>query len=107
MQAYIYITKSSYKFLLIVIQVASFTAENHAINSYNKFLVHAYKSGVHEGIAAGLGLGTAMFIIFASYGLAIWFGGKMILEKGYTGGDVLNVIVAVLTGSMCDPFSQP
>jgi ATP-binding cassette subfamily B (MDR/TAP) protein 1 len=41
-----------------------------------------------------------MLLIFCSYALAIWFGGKMILEKGYTGGDVVNVIIAVLTGSM-------
>ena len=47
-----------------------------------------------------LGLGAVMFITFASYALAVWFGAKMILEKGYTGGTVLYVIIAVLTGSM-------
>jgi len=41
-----------------------------------------------------------MLVVFFSYALAVWFGGRMILEKGYTGGDVINVIVAVLTGSM-------
>lgn len=41
-----------------------------------------------------------MLIIFGSYALAIWFGSRMILEKGYTGGQVMNVIIAVLTGSM-------
>lgn len=80
--------------------VASFTGEKQAVTKYNQFLVNAYKSGVFEGLAAGLGLGTVMFIIFASYALAVWFGAKMILEKGYTGGTVLNVIIAVLTGSM-------
>ncbi|CAI9785561.1 unnamed protein product [Fraxinus pennsylvanica] len=80
--------------------VASFTGEKHAVTNYDKSLVEAYKSGVHEGWASGLGLGSVMFIVFCSYALAIWFGAKMILEKGYTGGDVLNVIVAVLTGSM-------
>ncbi|XWS31896.1 hypothetical protein CRYUN_Cryun23aG0115100 [Craigia yunnanensis] len=80
--------------------VASFTGEKQAISNYNKFLVIAYKSGVYEGAAAGLGLGIVMLIIFCSYALAIWFGGRMILERGYTGGQVLNVIIAVLTGSM-------
>ncbi|XP_062084632.1 ABC transporter B family member 11-like [Humulus lupulus] len=80
--------------------VASFTGEKQAIINYNKFLVSAYKSGVYEGTAAGLGLGLVMFVIFGSYALAVWFGVKMIREKGYNGGDVLNVIVAVLTGSM-------
>ncbi|PON43231.1 ABC transporter [Parasponia andersonii] len=80
--------------------VASFTGEKQAITNYNKFLVNAYKSGVYEGAAAGLGFGLVMLVIFCSYALAVWFGAKMIREKGYSGGDVLNVIVAVLTGSM-------
>ncbi|KAI3832045.1 hypothetical protein MKW92_050144 [Papaver armeniacum] len=80
--------------------VASFTGEKQAVSNYNKSITKAYKSGVHEGLATGLGLGAVMFVIFASYGLAVWYGGKLIVEKGYTGGDVINVIVAVLTGSM-------
>ncbi|WCJ22615.1 ABC transporter B family member 11 [Euphorbia peplus] len=80
--------------------VASFTGERQAISNYKKHLATAYKSGCNEGLASGLGLGVLFFIMFGSYGLAIWFGGKMILEKGYTGGEVLNVIVAVLSGSM-------
>ena len=56
--------------------------------------------GIHEGLAAGFGLGTVMLVVFCSYSLAIWFGAKMILDRGYTGGEVLNVIIAVLTGSM-------
>ncbi|XP_050375437.1 ABC transporter B family member 4-like [Argentina anserina] len=80
--------------------VASFTGEKEAITKYNTSLTKAYKSGVYEGLASGLGIGAVMLIIFCSYGLAIWYGGKMILEKGYNGGDVMNVIFAVLTGSL-------
>ncbi|KAK0582916.1 hypothetical protein LWI29_031058 [Acer saccharum] len=80
--------------------VASFTGEKQAISNYNKFLGAAYKSGIHEGIASGSGLGLLMLIIFSSYALAIWYSGKLIVEKGYSGGEVFNVIVAVLTGSM-------
>ncbi|KAL2236604.1 UNVERIFIED_CONTAM: ABC transporter B family member 11 [Sesamum indicum] len=79
--------------------VASFTGEKKAVADYDKSLVKAYQSGVHEGWASGLGLGSVMFIVFCSYALAIWFGAKLILEKGYSGGEVINVIVAVLTGS--------
>ncbi|XP_031111349.1 ABC transporter B family member 4-like [Ipomoea triloba] len=80
--------------------VASFTGEKQAVATYNKSLEKAYESGVQEGLAAGLGLGSAMFVLFCSYGLAIWFGARMITQKGYTGGEVLNVIIAVLAGSM-------
>ncbi|GMH30820.1 hypothetical protein Nepgr_032663 [Nepenthes gracilis] len=80
--------------------VASFTGEKRAIADYDKALLSAYKSSVQEGLAAGMGLGFLMVIVFCSYGLAIWFGSKMILEKSYSGGTVINVIIAVLTGSM-------
>ncbi|KAJ4835577.1 hypothetical protein Tsubulata_007808 [Turnera subulata] len=80
--------------------VASFTGEKRAISMYNEFLVAAYKAGVREGIFAGFGTGMTVAVAFSSYGLAVWYGGKLVLERGYTGGAVLNVIIAVLTGSM-------
>ncbi|GFP93633.1 ABC transporter b family member 4 [Phtheirospermum japonicum] len=80
--------------------VTSFTGEKQAVAAYERSLMKAYKSGVHEGWTGGLGFGSVVFIIFGSYALGIWFGGKMILERGYTGGDVLNVISAVLIGSV-------
>ncbi|XP_029124115.1 ABC transporter B family member 11 isoform X2 [Elaeis guineensis] len=80
--------------------VASFTGEKHAVNKYKKSLNSAYSSGVQEGLAAGLGLGTVMLFIFCGYSLGIWYGAKLILNKGYTGADVVNVIFAVLTGSL-------
>ena len=87
-------------YIFFPIQVASFTGEKQAISNYNKFLGAAYKSGIHEGIASGSGQGLFSLVIFSSYALAIWYGGKLILEKGYTGGQVFNVIIAVMTGSM-------
>ncbi|KAB2625083.1 hypothetical protein D8674_016743 [Pyrus ussuriensis x Pyrus communis] len=80
--------------------VASFTGEKQAIANYNNSLIKAYNSGVQEGLASGFGIGAVMLVMMCSYALAIWFGGKMILERGYTGGEVINVIFAVLTGSM-------
>ncbi|ESQ39344.1 hypothetical protein EUTSA_v10001285mg [Eutrema salsugineum] len=80
--------------------VASFTGERQAISNYNKHLVTAYKAGVIEGGSTGLGLGTLFLVVFCSYALAVWYGGKLILDKGYTGGQVLNIIISVLTGSM-------
>ena len=81
-------------------QVVSFTGEKHAIANYNNSLIKAYKSGVHEGLASGFGIGAMRLIVMCSYGLATWFGGKMIVEKGYTGGEVMNVVFAVLNGSL-------
>ncbi|KAL3850148.1 hypothetical protein ACJIZ3_012030 [Penstemon smallii] len=79
--------------------VASFTGERQAIARYDNSLHRAYKAGVYEGLAAGLGFGVFMFVLFCSYALAVWFGAKMIIEKGYVGGDVLNIVMAILLGS--------
>ncbi|CAJ1940686.1 unnamed protein product [Sphenostylis stenocarpa] len=80
--------------------VASFTGEKQAIAQYNKYLTKAYRVGVQEGLAGGFGFGLVRLFVYCTYGLTIWFGGKMVLEKGYTGGQVISVFFAVLTGSM-------
>ncbi|KAL2510440.1 ABC transporter B family member 4 [Abeliophyllum distichum] len=80
--------------------VSSFTGEKQAVAKYDKSLEKAYKSGVHEGLATGLGIGSVMFMMFCSYALAVWYGARMVLNKSHSGGEVFTVIVAVLTGSM-------
>ncbi|KAL6626331.1 hypothetical protein ACP70R_030057 [Stipagrostis hirtigluma subsp. patula] len=87
--------------------VASFTGEKRAVEKYSKSLKSAYKSGVREGLAAGLGMGTVMVLLFCGYSLGIWYGAKLILEKGYTGAKVMNVIFAVLTGSLALGQASP
>ncbi|PNY04010.1 ABC transporter B family member 11-like protein [Trifolium pratense] len=80
--------------------VASFTGEKQAIAQYNQSLTKAYKIGVQEGLAIGLGFGSARLLVYCTYALTVWFGGKMVLEKGYTGGQVISVFFAILTGSL-------
>lgn len=87
--------------------VASFTGEKRAVDKYNMSLKNAYKSGVREGLATGLGMGTVMVLLFCGYSLGIWYGAKLILEKGYTGAKVMNVIFAVLTGSLALGQASP
>ncbi|KAK9733048.1 hypothetical protein RND81_04G040100 [Saponaria officinalis] len=87
--------------------VASFTGEKQAISDYNKSIADAYRSGVQEGLAAGAGMGAVMFFTFCNYALAIWFGSRMILQGHYTGGAIISVIVAVLTGSMSLAHASP
>lgn len=81
-------------------QVASFTGERQAVASYDHSLRRAYKAGVHEGLAVGLGFGVFMLVLCGSYALAIWFGGKMIIEKAYAAGDVVTIVMAILMGSL-------
>ncbi|XLS79065.1 hypothetical protein HN51_063290 [Arachis hypogaea] len=80
--------------------VASFTGEKQAVIKYNQSLIKAYKTGLQEALASGFGFGVLYFVIISTYGLAIWYGAKMVIEKGYNGGEVITVIFALLTGSM-------
>ncbi|XP_044963714.1 ABC transporter B family member 21-like [Hordeum vulgare subsp. vulgare] len=87
--------------------VASFTGEKKAVEKYNNSLKCAYSSGVREGLVAAIGMGTVMMLLFCGYSLGVWYGAKLILEKGYTGAQVMNVIFAVLTGSLALGQASP
>ncbi|XP_072995684.1 ABC transporter B family member 9-like [Typha latifolia] len=80
--------------------VVSFNGEKQAIELYNKYIKKAFKSAVQEGTASGFGMGTVYMVLFFSYGLAVWYGSKLIIEKGYNGGVVINTLFAVMTGAM-------
>ncbi|KAL0758761.1 hypothetical protein Bca101_074911 [Brassica carinata] len=95
--------------------VASFTGEKQATSSYKELINSAYKSSVKQGLSTGLGFGVIVTPVTSYmensvspptrhhttiYALAIWFGGEMILRKGYTGGAVINVMIIVVASSM-------
>ncbi|KAJ4764666.1 ABC transporter B family member 11 [Rhynchospora pubera] len=75
--------------------VASFSGEKQAVEKYKRSLKRPYNSGVREGLIAGIGRGTITFAMFVAYSLGIWYGSKLILRRGYTGGQVINVIFAL------------
>ncbi|XP_043700723.1 ABC transporter B family member 9-like [Telopea speciosissima] len=87
--------------------VASFTGESQAINKYNEALQSAYASVVQQGFISGLGIGSVHGLNFSCYGLAIWYGSKMIIEKGYNGGQVMNVIIALMNAGMSLSQASP
>lgn len=80
-------------------QVASFTGEEQAVAKYSQSLIKVYQTAVQEALASGVGFAILFSVFICSFGLAIWYGGKLIIEKGYTGGEVVTVIFAVLIGS--------
>ncbi|CAH9079456.1 unnamed protein product [Cuscuta europaea] len=78
--------------------VASFTGEKCATDKYDDKLQIAYKSTVQQGVASGLGLGVMSLVVNCTYALAIWYGSKLIIHNGYVGGDVINILLAIITG---------
>ncbi|KAF8670749.1 hypothetical protein HU200_050414 [Digitaria exilis] len=80
--------------------VVSFNGEKQAITMYNKLIRKAYGAAVSVGVVNGLGLGSMELSLFGSYGLAIWYGSRLIIEHGYNGGLVISIVMAVTIGAM-------
>ncbi|XP_003593853.3 ABC transporter B family member 9 [Medicago truncatula] len=87
--------------------VASFTGEKKAIEKYNSKIKIAYTTMVKQGIVSGFGIGMLTFIAFCTYGLAMWYGSKLVIEKGYNGGTVMTVIIALMTGGIALGQTSP
>jgi len=67
---------------------------------YSKNLRQAKDFGIRKGLISGAGMGFLWFVIFASYALAFWYGGKLIREDDYTAGQMLTVSI------FCDQETQ-
>ena len=93
--------------------VAAFTGEEKEADRYSVRLLKAQSVGVKSGRAIAQGLATVLFIIFASYGLGMWYGAKEIVDDHeahpdcvyagnckVNGGDVLVVFWSILFASM-------
>ncbi|XP_057764047.1 ABC transporter B family member 9-like isoform X2 [Salvia miltiorrhiza] len=80
--------------------VQSYNGEKQAVDKYDSKLQIAYKATAKQGLASGTGFGCMLFVVFATYGLAVWYGGKLIITKGYSGGKVVNVIMSIMTGGI-------
>ncbi|WOL11749.1 ABC transporter B family member 4 isoform X2 [Canna indica] len=87
--------------------VVSFTGEERAVDLYKKSIRTARVSSVQESVASGLGMGSVFLVVFCSYGLATWYGGKLIIDRGYSGGVVVNVMVAVMVSGMALGETSP
>ncbi|KAI3944839.1 hypothetical protein MKW92_002206 [Papaver armeniacum] len=86
--------------------VASFTGEKEAVNKYNKILPKTYTFMTKQAFASGLGFGAALGVLYSFYGLAMWYGSKLITEKGFHGGNITNIIFSLGIGgiALCQAF---
>ncbi|KAM3299663.1 hypothetical protein ACQJBY_040927 [Aegilops geniculata] len=79
--------------------VVSFNGEKKAMDQYNNLIKKAYKGTIKEGAIQGFGLGFLSLVYFSSFGLIVWYGSKLTLDRGYSGADVMNILFAVLVGA--------
>ncbi|GAA0167368.1 ATP-binding cassette [Lithospermum erythrorhizon] len=80
--------------------ITAFNGEDEAIAKYRIRLERASACLIRHGLVSGVGLGLVSVSVFSSYGLAMWYGCKLIIEKGYTGGQIISVLVAMVFSGM-------
>ena len=78
--------------------VAAFSGEPIALNSYETALETPYKVGVRHSLLLGLTLGGILGVVYVSYAVALVYGAHRVAAGAYTGGVVLNVIMATIMG---------
>jgi len=66
---------------------------------YSKNLVDAKKFGIRKGMIVGAGMALLFFVMFGSYALGFWYGGKLVREENYTAGQMLIVSTCYLRKS--------
>ncbi|XP_063712933.1 ATP-dependent translocase ABCB1-like isoform X3 [Symsagittifera roscoffensis] len=80
--------------------VVSFSGQTRAINSYNKSLAGAKFQSAKKTILMGAFLGFVFLVEFMGYGLAFWYGPRLIESGELKPGEMLTVFFAVLVGAM-------
>ncbi|RHZ83267.1 hypothetical protein Glove_99g187 [Diversispora epigaea] len=79
--------------------VTSFGGQQREIDRYNQKLQGAYVIGKKKAVTSGISFGLIYFSFFGTYSLAFWYGGTLVYKGTMNGGEVLNVIFAVVLGA--------
>ncbi|CAG2104143.1 unnamed protein product, partial [Medioppia subpectinata] len=86
--------------------VYAFDGQHKEILRYDKNLEPAKKSGVRRTLFTGLGMGIMWLFMYSSYGLAFWYGVKLIVRSveenihTYEASTLLIVFTTVMMGTM-------
>uniref|UniRef100_A0AAX7TA55 ATP-binding cassette, sub-family B (MDR/TAP), member 11a n=1 Tax=Astatotilapia calliptera TaxID=8154 RepID=A0AAX7TA55_ASTCA len=81
--------------------VAAFGGEEKEAERYDRNLVEAQNWGVKKGTIIGVFQGYLWCIIFLCYGLAFWYGSKLVIDtKEMTAGTLIQVFFGVLMAAM-------
>ncbi|XP_073151034.1 putative ABC transporter B family member 8 [Henckelia pumila] len=79
--------------------VYSFTAERSIIQKYSSILDRTKKLGIKQGIAKGLAIGSSG-ISFAIWALLAWYGSRLVMHKGESGGRIYAAGVSFVLGGL-------
>ena len=78
--------------------VFAFNGEKRTVDDYDGALTLPEKVGIKQGFFSGLTVGTTNCVAYCGYALAMWYGAQRVADGAYTGGEVVNVLLAALIG---------
>eukprot|EP01117_Protostelium_nocturnum_P020654 TRINITY_DN93_c0_g2_i1.p1 TRINITY_DN93_c0_g2~~TRINITY_DN93_c0_g2_i1.p1 ORF type:complete len:1261 (-),score=421.67 TRINITY_DN93_c0_g2_i1:351-4133(-) len=81
--------------------IYSFSLQKRFQKRYEEKLEIALRENYWSGAFVGVGFGILIFVVFASYGLSLWYGAKLVRDgtDGMDGGKVLTVFLALVMGA--------
>lgn len=79
--------------------VYSFVGESKTIKDYSAALQGTVKLGLRQGLAKGLAVGSNG-IVFAIWSFMSWYGSRMVMYHGASGGTVFAVGAAIAIGGL-------
>ncbi|KAJ1703492.1 hypothetical protein LUZ63_003271 [Rhynchospora breviuscula] len=79
--------------------VYSFAAEEQTMTKFSKALEYSVKLGLKQGLAKGLAIGSNG-ITFTIYAFEVWYGSRLVMYHGATGGTVFAVAAAAIVGGL-------
>lgn len=86
--------------------VYSFTAEKMIVEKYSMILDRTTEMGLKQGIAKGLAVGSTG-LSFAIWALIAWYGSRLVMYKGESGGRVYTSGLAFVLGGLALGMALP
>jgi ATP-binding cassette subfamily B (MDR/TAP) protein 1 len=97
-RAYAFASSLAQQALGNVRTVFAFNGQSRTVDDYNNALEMPERVGIRQGFYSGLTIGTTNCVAYCGYALAMWYGAQRVADAAYTGGDVVNVLLAALIG---------
>ncbi|MCO5550509.1 hypothetical protein L7F22_003996 [Adiantum nelumboides] len=99
-RAYSQAAEVAYEVIAQMRTVHSFVGEKKAFCSYSDALQITKRLGIQGGLAKGLGIGAVYGLGFGSFGLLLWFSGRLIRNGTTNGGEAFATILNVIASSL-------
>ncbi|KAJ3248680.1 hypothetical protein HDU78_010911 [Chytriomyces hyalinus] len=79
--------------------IYSFSLQARFAVKYDQKLAKAEAADRAGGLTRGVGFGAFMLVMFSTYGLAFWYGSRLVLDGRMQGQDVLVSFMSLMMGS--------